>query len=130
MDYRKEGFVSVWVGEFPNETALLRFVAQDFRSSPPRSEFSTAFQLGRFDEDFREASWNPQFPQDRGASFVNFSWAASFIEELKKKMESIGYDGYNSIMMLYEFNYSPPTVTHTLREGMRVKFVGSFTYTE
>jgi hypothetical protein len=130
MDYRQKGFVSVWVGEFPNETALLRFVAQDFRSSPPRSEFSTAFQLGRFDEDFREASWKAQLPHDMGTSFVNFSWAASYIEELKKKLEAIGYDGYNSIVMLYRFNYSNPTVTHMEKDGIRVTFVGSFAYTE
>ena len=119
-----------WVGHFPDESALLGFVAQDFRSSPPRSEFSTAFQLGRFDEDFREASWKPQFPQDKGLSFVNFSWAASFIEDLKEKMELIGYDGFNSIVMLYEFNYSPPTVTQFENGGMRLNFVGSFAYAE
>ena len=127
-DMECEGYVSIWLGNFSNEDALLEYAAEDRVEDEDDGEeveypsrFSEDFFEGEvwaFDSDFWERACVE--PSDDLAALVKpFSYGETFdVSGIKLDKK------YNSVILIYNFKYEPAKAP----AKAPVKFIATVTY--
>ncbi|MCP1161275.1 immunity 22 family protein [Bacillus infantis] len=122
----QEGYVSLWVGEFKSDKDLQNYLSisynQDGDAIP--SKFEKDFNIDYYDEDFREAEY---FDREQnklpilleGCSYDNIV-IPNFVETHGEILSYI----VNSIILLYNFQYSEKAHKHV----SHVKYIGNVKY--
>lgn len=101
---QKEGRVSLWLGNFNNEKTFREFMeikyTDDGDSIP--SKFKKQFKIDYYDIDFSEIDYMDEKSNDLEVLLEGFSSDYEIIPKLNEK-----YNGgiYNSIVLLYDFEY-------------------------
>lgn len=101
---QKEGKVSLWLGNFNSEKTFREFMeikyTDDGDSIP--SKFKKQFKIDYYDIDFSEIDYMEEKSNDLEVLLEGFSNDYDIIPKLNEK-----YNGgiYNSIVLLYEFEY-------------------------
>ena len=101
---QKEGKVSLWLGNFNNEKTFREFMeikyTDDGDSIP--SKFKKQFKIEYYDIDFSEVDYTEEQSNDLKVLLEGFSNDYEIIPKFKEK-----YSGnmYNSIVLLYDFEY-------------------------
>lgn len=119
----KEGYVSIWLGNFPDDEALMEYAAEDCRDDDDEypSQFSKDFfngEIWAFDPDFWERGIVE--PSDDLAELVEqFSYGETFEVENIKLNQS-----YNAVILVYDFKYE--TSEKTI--DAPVKFIAAVPY--
>ncbi|AWI03469.1 immunity 22 family protein [Clostridium drakei] len=101
---QKEGKVSLWLGNFIDEKTFREFMEikyTDDGDSVP-SEFKKQFQIGYYDMDFSEIDYIDKRSNDLQVLLEGFSNDYEIIPKLNEKYNG---DMYNSIVLLYDFQY-------------------------
>lgn len=101
---QKEGKVSLWLGIFNDEETFRKFMeikySDDGDSIP--SKFKKQFRIDYYDIDFSEIDYMEEKSKDLQVLLEGFSNDYEIIPKLNEK-----YNGgmYNSIVLLYDFEY-------------------------
>jgi hypothetical protein len=128
MDYRKRGFVSIWVGHFNDPQSLASYVEQDFRSSPPPSRFGKDFQIGRYNEDGREASFKGEFSSTDEAFLERFSYSSSYRDLALSALKGMGSHTFNSVVLILDLKFEAAAIREVIKEDYQIRFLGAFEY--
>lgn len=103
----KEGYVSIWLGNFPDDKALMAYAAEESREGKIEyvSKFSKDFfdgEMWAFDPDFYERAVVES--SDNIAELVEpFSYGETF------EVDDIKLDkSYNAVILVYDYKYEMP----------------------
>lgn len=125
---QKEGKVSLWLGNFSNEESFREFMeikyTDDGDSIP--SKFKKQFKIEYYDIDFSEVDYMEEQSNDLEVLLEGFSNDYEIIPKLKEK-----YDGhmYNSIVLLYDFEYDANKINYQ-NENNTLDFIGCVDYSK
>lgn len=116
----KENVVSIWCGNFDTEEELLEYVEPEFdEDDNPTSEFMNDFSLDWYDEDFAEASFDPD--DDIALRVREHSYGDSFDGRLNEDMRR--FADCNSLYLIYDVGASGAT-----SDRSKLTFVGAYPY--
>ncbi|MEY8321852.1 immunity 22 family protein [Lachnospiraceae bacterium 46-61] len=101
----KYGVVSLWCGVFQNEDLFNQFIDADYTEDGDYipSRFEEHFDIDYYDEDFSEIGYFKEKQNDFQKILKVFSNDEIILSKLNKKYNDIYY---NSIILLYNFEYS------------------------
>ena len=125
---QKEGKVSLWLGNFNNEKTFREFMeikyTDDGDSIP--SKFKKQFKIDYYDIDFSEIDYMQEKSNDLEVLLEGFSNDYEIIPKLKEN-----YDGnmYNSIVLLYDFEYDSNKINYK-NENNILDFIGCVDYSK
>lgn len=125
---QKEGKVSLWLGNFNNEKTFREFMeikyTDDGGSIP--SKFKKQFKIDYYDIDFSEIDYMEEKSNDLEVLLEGFSNDYEIIPKLKEN-----YDGnmYNSIVLLYDFEYDSNKINYK-NENNILDFIGCVDYSK
>ncbi|MDB2076291.1 MULTISPECIES: immunity 22 family protein [Clostridium] len=125
---QKEGKVSLWLGNFNNEKTFREFMeikyTDDGDSIP--SKFKKQFKIDYYDIDFSEIDYMEEKSNDLEVLLEGFSNDYEIIPKLKEN-----YDGnmYNSIVLLYDFEYDSNKINYK-NENNILDFIGCVDYSK
>ena len=125
---QKEGKVSLWLGNFNNEKTFREFMeikyTDDGDSIP--SKFKKQFKIDYYDIDFSEIDYMDEKSNDLEVLLEGFSNDYEIIPKLKEN-----YDGnmYNSIVLLYDFEYDSNKINYK-NENNILDFIGCVDYSK
>lgn len=125
---QKEGKVSLWLGNFNNEKTFREFMeikyTDDGDSIP--SKFKKQFKIDYYDIDFSEIDYMEEKSNDLEVLLEGFSNDYEVIPKLKEN-----YDGnmYNSIVLLYDFEYDSNKINYK-NENNILDFIGCVDYSK
>lgn len=101
---QKEGKVSLWLGNFSDEESFREFMEIKYTNDGDsiQSEFKKQFKIEYYDIDFSEVDYTEEQSNDLKVLLEGFSNDYEIIPKFKEK-----YSGnmYNSIVLLYDFEY-------------------------
>ena len=123
---QKEGKVSLWLGNFSDEESFREFMeikyTDDGDSIP--SKFKKQFKIEYYDIDFSEVDYMEEQSNNLEVLLEGFSNDYEIIPKLKEK-----YDGnrYNSIVLLYDFEYNVNKINYK-NENNILDFIGCVDY--
>ena len=123
---QKEGKVSLWLGNFNNEKTFREFMeikyTDDGDSIP--SKFKKQFKIDYYDIDLSEIDYMEEKSNDLEVLLEGFSNDYEIIPKLKEN-----YDGnmYNSIVLLYDFEYDSNKINYK-NENNILDFIGCVDY--
>ncbi len=121
--------ISTWLGHAESRAALDRVLSVKYSDEGEflGSEFSRAFRLGRFDDDFREASRSEIAPKSLEALLAGVSYEAEAIPAIVKTGAELK-SGDNCFVCLYGFKAPKGTRASWTFPGLALRFagVGSF----
>ncbi len=119
----REGYVSIWLGNFPDDNALLKYASEthfDKNDNVIPTPFSTDFFGGKyypFDTDFWERAVVK--PSNDLAKLVEpFSYGDTFEVDGIKLNKT-----YNAVILVYDFEYEP-----TASINVQVDFIAAVPY--
>src|SRR4051794_29608260 len=126
--YEAAGFVSVWLGTFPDGESYERYFSQDRENRTadgfPACPFWKDLGIRWFDHDFQEEG-NVVSPVPVAELLAeNWSYLDSFREPLLTRCAELGVATANSVVFLYDFDY-PAEAGYSCPY---MTFVGVFTY--
>lgn len=125
-DFKAENIVSVWVGKFSTEEDFFEFIDFKYDSDGNSSNlFCKEAGFSWFDHDLQEAVFINQ-EQNLSTALQESSWIGSFEKELTAVLARFPKTYYNSILLLYDFQYKPEIARPD--NNSRLKFIGSFKY--
>lgn len=125
---QKEGKVSLWLGNFNNEKTFREFMeikyTDDGDSIP--SKFKKQFKIDYYDIEFSEIDYMEEKSNDLEVLLEGFSNDYEIIPKLKEN-----YDGnmYNSIVLLYDFEYDSNKINYK-NENNILDFIGCVDYSK
>ena len=125
---QKEGKVSLWLGNFNNEKTFREFMeikyTDDGDSIP--SKFKKQFKIDYYDIYFSEIDYIEEKSNDLEVLLEGFSNDYEIIPKLKEN-----YDGnmYNSIVLLYDFEYDSNKINYK-NENNILDFIGCVDYSK
>ena len=125
---QKEGKVSLWLGNFNNEKTFREFMeikyTDDVDSIP--SKFKKQFKIDYYGIDFSEIDYMEEKSNDLEVLLEGFSNDYEIIPKLKEN-----YDGnmYNSIVLLYDFEYDSNKINYK-NENNILDFIGCVDYSK
>lgn len=127
IDFEKEGFVSIWIGNFPSrdffDDFLKESISDDYEISEPINNFSDDIGIGFYDHDFQEADYYAE-PVSIDELLSQFSYIESFIDEVKQKSEIDGLGKANTAILLYDSDFRELD----MRNSKFLIFVGAFPF--
>ena len=101
---QKEGKVSLWLGNFSDEESFREFMEIKYTNDGDsiQSEFKKQFKIEYYDIDFSEVDYMEEQSNDLKVLLEGLSNDYEIIPKFKEK-----YSGnmYNSIVLLYDFEY-------------------------
>ena len=127
--FETEGFVSIWIGEFPTESDRENHLRERYEEEfedQPLAEWMGEFGIGYFDHDFMEANWEGLTLRPIRELIGGCSYAATFIEAAVTAAERVKVRETQSVLLLYHFRYDP-SLTH-VRRGRFLQFLGAFPF--
>lgn len=125
---QKEGKVSLWLGNFNDEKTFREFMdikyTDDGNSIP--SKFKKQFKIDYYDIDFSEIDYMKEKSNDLEVLLEGFSNDYEIIPKLNEKYsESI----YNSIVLLYDFEYDCNGENYKYGDN-KLDFIGCVSYSK
>lgn len=126
VDFEKEGYVSIWAGNFETEEEFNIYIEEKYGHIDEQvslSDFSQDAGLGWYDHDFREAMYYGQEALPIRELMIGSSYSSSFIDEAEQIAKTKNMDRANSIFLLYDFEY-----TSTKEQNEKLKFLASIKY--
>jgi Immunity protein 22 len=127
MSWEKEGFVSVWVGTFDNETEFENYVEEKYGQIDmmPLSKFAQESDLHWYDHDFREAFFNSDGVTHIRNLLIGSSYSESFIDAIVQKSNEIKIEEGNAVFLLFDCSYLP------IEKGKgKLRFIASAPYND
>ena len=125
---QKEGKVSLWLGNFNNEKTFREFMeikyTDDGDSIP--SKFKKQFKIDYYDIDFSEIDYMEEKSNDLEVLLEGFSNDYEIIPKLK---ENYDVNMYNSIVLLYDFEYDSNKINYK-NENNILDFIGCVDYSK
>ena len=125
---QKEGKVSLWLGNFNNEKTFREFMeikyTDDGDSIP--SKFKKQFKIDYYDIDFSEIDYMEEKSNDLEVLLEGFSNDYEIIPKLK---ENYDWNMYNSIVLLYDFEYDSNKINYK-NENNILDFIGCVDYSK
>jgi hypothetical protein len=120
INVEEYGKVSVWFGNFNNESELKSYVEEIFdKEGDSTSKFMTDYKIDYIDPQTQEVDFNSKNISLK-EKLEGFSYINSFIEKLIK-IDS----NYNSIILLYNFKFD-----NSIKKSDQIRFIGCFDYIE
>lgn len=126
-----KGQVSIWIGNFSEFKELERYVQTDYTEDGDAidSKFETNFGIKYYDEDFREINMLDEPEESFTCMIQEHSYYKSIIENYTKENSDYLGDKYNSIILLYNFNYNQ-NIKEIKGRDMYIRYVASVEYDE
>lgn len=91
------------------------------------SPFSRGFDLGRYDDDKREANIVDPAPIDLRDLLRSVSYYDQVVSELEKTGAHLT-EGENCFVLLYDYIYQPVSIAEWAIEGLRLRYAGGAPY--
>lgn len=103
----KKNKVSLWLGKFATSDEFTRYVdvKYDEDGNYIRSEFQEEFEITRYDLDAVEKDWISERCDDIKSLLAGFSYDYEIIPKFEKMICNEKLSEYNSILLLYNFEY-------------------------
>ena len=124
---QKEGEVSLWLGNFSDEESFREFMEIKYTNDGDsiQSEFKKQFKIEYYDIDFSEVDYTEEQSNDLKVLLEGFSNDYEIIPKFKEK-----YSGnmYNSIVLLYDFEYDN-NINYKNRNNI-LEFIGCVDYSK
>lgn len=124
---QKEGKVSLWLGNFSDEESFREFMEIKYTNDGDsiQSEFKKQFKIEYYDIDFSEVDYTEEQSNDLKVLLEGFSNDYEIIPKFKEK-----YSGnmYNSIVLLYDFEYDN-NINYKNRNNI-LEFIGCIDYSK
>ena len=131
IDFEVEGKVSVWAGEFANESEFKDYFEEAFHEDEYQSMFAEDFEIDFYDHDYLELLTSPEFNLDSIENMINkASYSKSFSKQAVKAAGKKDCIQINTLLILFDFDYSL-LIEDGFEGGSRVprfKFIGTFNY--
>lgn len=125
---QKQGKVSLWLGNFSDEESFREFVeikyTDDGDSIP--SKFKEQFKIEYYDIDFSEVDYMEEQSNNLEVLLEGFSNDYEIIPKLKEKYDE---HMYNSIVLLYDFEYDANKINYK-NENNILDFIGCVDYSK
>ncbi|MDW4508718.1 immunity 22 family protein [Priestia megaterium] len=100
------GYVSLWIGKFSTSEELEKYLlvayTEDGDAIP--SQFEKDFKVDYFDEDFSEAHYANQDMRKLSHLLKGCSYDGVVIPNFVEKYGEYLPDGFNSMILIYDFN--------------------------
>lgn len=126
FDWEKEGYVSIWVGDFADadefDNYMEEIIGEDDSIDKPINEFAEEIGFGFYDHDFQEAEFFDDKKSIREL-LLPFSDSESYREEAVIAANRQKINQANAAILLFDCNYKQKT-----SENAKVKFLGSFSH--
>lgn len=103
----KENKVSLWLGFFENMDDFKNYikVTYDEDGNYIHSNFQESYGIKKYDLDAIESDWISEKCFDVESLLTGFSGDYEIIPQFKKMLEHRNIENYNSILLLYNFEY-------------------------
>ncbi|GKX65860.1 immunity 22 family protein [Inconstantimicrobium mannanitabidum] len=126
-----KGQVSIWVGNFSEFKELERYVESGYTEDGDSvdSKFEADFGIEYYDEDFREINMFEEPQESFTCMLQEHSYYNSIIKNYTKEQNDCLGTKYNSIILLYNFNYNK-NVKEIQESDRYIKYIGSVEYDE
>ena len=130
MDYRKNGFVSFWIGNLESGNNLEKLMEENYSDDGDKifSDFSKLFKTGRYDDDFREACFFENGINNIADALVSFSYSEEFVSSFADITKNELGKNYNTIILLYNFQYGEKRREISSDKFGFLKFIGFTRY--
>lgn len=125
LNWEKEGFVSIWMGDFQSESEFNEYIEEKYgemENNRPLSPFSQDSGLGWYDHDFREAAFFGEKLRPR-KMLIGASYSTSFIDAAAEKASKKNIEEANAVFILLDCDFQPPE-----KEKGKLKFIASLPY--
>ena len=108
MDLKRDGYVSVWFGNFDSESEFEAYIFEEYGKGGdlPLSKFAEDSGIGWYDHDFREAEFSQQGVVSVRKLLLGTSSSNSFIDNVIAKAKEKDIEEANSFFLLFDFDYS------------------------
>ena len=123
-----DGFVSIWVGEFPADGTGDEYLQPnyDHEDDEPLAPWMGEFGFGYFDYDFMDTNGHGDRVGPLRELIEPCSYSTSFVNEAMQMAQQLGITETQFVMLLYDFRYDA-AVTGVTR-GKYLRFLGAFPY--
>lgn len=125
---QKEGKVSLWLGNFSDEESFREFMEIKYTDDGDSisSKFKKQFKIEYYDIDFSEVDYMEEQSNNLEILLEGFSNDYEIIPKFKEM-----YDGhmYNSIVLLYDFEYDANKINYK-NENNVLDFIGCVDYSK
>ena len=104
---KKENKVSLWLGYFENAKEFKEYIegSYDADGNYIPSKFQEDFAIKRYDMDAIESDWISERCSSVETLLAGFSFDDEIVPQFKEKLKQRTVDKYNSILILYNFEY-------------------------
>lgn len=104
----KENKVSLWLGFYENADDFMRYikVSYDEDGNYIPSNFQETYAIKKYDLDAIESDWISEQCSDVKSLLAGFSGDYEIIPQFQKMLEHKNIQSYNSIVLLYNFEYT------------------------
>ena len=125
----KEGVVSIWFGISDSIEQFQQYLQVYYSDEIDfiNSKFEKDFNIQCFDEDLREINYLEKPSNSFSLILSRHSYSESIISSYIDKNGDELNTKYNSIIMLYDFNYMG-SIKEVSHRSMVVKFIGTVDY--
>lgn len=110
--------VSLWLGNFEKQEDFRNYIngSYDEDGNYIASEFEKGLGIKRHDCDAVESDWIVERCAEVESLLAGFSGDSEMIPQFKKMLEGRAVENYNSIILLYHFEYTGAMDTDTKLE--------------
>ncbi len=124
----KNDYVSLWLGNFKNETDFRSFIEVKYTDDGDLipSKFQSIFNTGNYDMDTSEVDWISTIHEDISDILNGFSYGSSIISEFKEMLKAYDIKKYNCVILLYNYTYNDNN-TYS-KNGNYMEYIGSIRY--
>jgi uncharacterized repeat protein (TIGR04138 family) len=127
-EFKRAGFVSLWVGTFPSvEDAETYFgIPDEIGVYLPPEAFAADFGLGNFPPDTLEVNFEQVAPRPLGELLLDATFAASFLDRAVEAAARQGIEKAQGVALLYDFDYRLNAARRDVAGPLR--FIGTFAF--
>lgn len=128
MDCRRQGFVSLWIGEFPSvEAAEVYFgIPDEIGIDLPPEAFAKDLGLEEFPSECLEVNFERVSFRPLRQLLQDATFSATFMEPALAAASEQGIQTAQGIALLYDFDYQ--TAPNRQRKVGPLQFIGSFPF--
>lgn len=114
--------VSLWLGRFDSKEAFMNYIniTYDEDGNEIPSCFQADFGIKKYDFDAVESDWISEDCADVASLLVGFTEDEILISRFENLLKYRKLSQYNSILLIYDFNYSKESVSNN-----KMDFIGS-----
>lgn len=127
-EFKRAGFVSLWVGTFPSvDDAEAYFgMPDEIGVYLPPEAFARDFGLGNFPPETLEVNFEQVAPRPLAELLLDTTFAASFLDQAVAAADRLGIAEAQGVALLYDFDYRLKPARRDAAGPLR--FLGAFPY--